>query len=200
MEEGITALVWSTIAESGTVSGSFAIARETLQAWGITVSLRRIERLTYHFGTQGLSIRDSRLFHLQQGTLPTTPVLKDQRVVISVDRGRTRIRRPKKGKRCLKTNRHGYVGDWKEPKLLTIYAVDAQGQRINTVELPVTNDGTFGEVKPFMQLLEMHLVRLGINQAHQVLLVADGLRVDLATDTTATTTSWLPAPEQPWIT
>lgn len=100
--------------------------------------------------------------------------MKDQRVVISVDGGRTRIRYAKKGKRRPKTNRHGYVGEWQEPKLLTIYVVDAQGKRVNTTELPVTNDGTFDDVESFMPLLEMHLVRLGIHQAQQVLLVADG--------------------------
>lgn len=127
MEEGITPLVWSTVAEAGTVSGSFAIARETLKDWGVKLSTRRIERLTYHFGQQGLSLRSSQLFQLQRGTLPLTPVFKDQRVVISVDGGRTRIRRAKTGKRHPKTNRYGYVGDWKEPKLLTIYIVDSCG-------------------------------------------------------------------------
>jgi hypothetical protein len=82
--------------------------------------------------------------------------------------------RAKKGKPRQTTNRHGYYRDWTEPKLLTIYTVDAQGKRVNTASLPVTNDGTFSDVEPFMQLLEMHLVRLGINQAQQVLLVADG--------------------------
>lgn len=72
------------------------------------------------------------------------------------------------------TNRHGYYGEWTEPKLLTIYVVDALGLRVNTAEIPVTNDGTYGLVEPFMELLEMHLVRLGINQAKQVLLIADG--------------------------
>lgn len=38
MEEGITPLVWSTVAEAGTVNGSFAIARSSLKAWGITMS------------------------------------------------------------------------------------------------------------------------------------------------------------------
>ncbi len=35
MEEGITPLVWFTVAEAGTVNGSFAIARQTLVEWGI---------------------------------------------------------------------------------------------------------------------------------------------------------------------
>lgn len=174
LEEGITPLVWSIVAEAGTVSASFAIARSSLKAWGISISLKRVERLTYHFNQQGLSQRQSLLCHLQQGTLPITPILQGQRVVISVDGGRTRIRNPKTGKRRQQTNRHGYKGEWIEPKLLTIYVVDPLGKRVNTTEIPVTNDGTYGKLQPFLALLEMHLVRLGINLASQVLLVADG--------------------------
>jgi len=176
MEEGTTPLVWSTVAEAGTVSGSFAIAHSWLKAWGITISLRRVERLTYNFNQRGLSQRQSQVFHLKQGTLLTTPVLKDQRVVISVDGGRTRIRRAKAGKRHQNSNRHGYQGEWTEPKLLTIYVVDPLGKRVNTTEIPVTNDGTYGKLQPFLALLEMHLVRLGINLASQVLLIADGAK------------------------
>jgi hypothetical protein len=113
---------------------------------------------------------------LKQGTLLTTPVLKDQQVVISVDGGRTRIRHALQGKRYQNSNRHGYKGEWTEPKLLTIYVVDQQGKRVNTTEIPVTNDGTYGKLQPFLALLEMHLVRLGINLASQVLLVADGAK------------------------
>lgn len=174
MDDHITPLVWSTLAQYGMLSSSFAAARDTLKAWGIDVSLKRIERLTYRFGQLGLFRRQQGINQLRQGNLPSTSVLKDQRVVISVDGGRTRIRRPKKGKPRQTTNRHGYVGDWREPKLLTIYVVDEQGKRVNTNVLPVTNDGTFGDVEPFMQLLEMHLVRGGVNQAKQVLLLADG--------------------------
>lgn len=174
MDDHLTPLVWSTLAQYGMLSSSFAAAHNTLQAWGINVSLKRIERLTYRFGHLGLFRRQQGVNQLRQGTLSTTPVLKDQCVVISVDGGRTRIRRNKQGKRHQTTNRHSYVGDWQEPKLLTIYVVDAKGKRVNTTELPVTNDGTFGDVEPFMQLLEMYLVQLGINQARQVLLLADG--------------------------
>lgn len=174
MEEGITPLVWSTIAEYGTISSSFATARSTLINWGITISLKRIERLTYHFGRIGLSQRESKLLHLKLGTLSTDSVLKDQRVVIAVDGGRTRIRINKKGRRNALTHRHGYVGEWVEPKLLTIYVVDEQGKKIKTTDIPITNDGTYDGFQAFLQILEMHLVNLGINQAKQVLLIADG--------------------------
>lgn len=98
MDDHLTPLVWSTLAQYGMLSASFAAARNTLQAWGINVSLKRIERLTYRFGHLGLFRRQQGVNQLRQGTLHTTPVLKDQRVVISVDGGRARIRRPKKGK------------------------------------------------------------------------------------------------------
>jgi hypothetical protein len=176
MEEGITPLVWSKVAEAGTVSGSFAVAHSWLKAWGITISQRRVERLTYDFNQRGLSQRHSRVFDSKKGTLLTTPILKDQRVVISVDGGRTRIRHALKGKRHQNSNRHGYNSEWIEPKLLTIYVVDQQGKRVNTTEIPVTNDGTYGKLQPFLALLEMHLVRLGIFLASQVLLVADGAK------------------------
>jgi hypothetical protein len=174
MEEGITPLVWSTVAEAGTVSGSFAIARSSLKDWGISISQRRVERLTYNFNQQRLSQRHSLLFDLKQGALPTTPILKGQGVVIVVDGGRTRIRAPKKGKRRQNSNRHGYKGEWIEPKLLTIYVVEPLGKRVNTTEIPVTNDGTYGKLQPFLELLEMHLVRLAIHLASQVVLIADG--------------------------
>jgi hypothetical protein len=94
--------------------------------------------------------------------------------VISVDGGRTRLRRTKRGRRKQKSNRHGYYGDWREPLLLTIYVVDHKGQKINTTELPITNDGTFGHHEACLQLLELHLSRLGIHTCAQVLLLADG--------------------------
>ena len=140
MSEGITPLVWSTIAEYGTTSSSFEAARSNLSQWGIKMSLRRIERLTYYFGSLGISQRSLKLSRLEQGTLATGSVLINQRVVISVDGGRTRLRINKQGRRHLKTHRHGYVGKWVEPKLLTIYTVDDSGRKIKTNSLPVTND------------------------------------------------------------
>lgn len=150
------------------------MARSTLRNWGINLSLKRIERLTYHFGRLGISQRDSKVFQLQQGTLPTGSVLKDQRVVIAVDGGRTRLRINKKGRRHSQTHRHGYVGEWVEPKLLTVYAVDGQGKKVKPVEVPIINDGTYEVTHGLLQILEMYLVSLGIERAKQVLLIADG--------------------------
>ncbi len=129
MSEGLTPVVLSTIAEYGAISGSFESAHTTLIDWGINISVKRIQRLTYYFGQLGINLRKNKLSDLEVGTLPILNTLKDQRVVIAVDGGRTRIRVPKKGERNVKTNRHGFVGEWMEPKLLTIYVVNEQGKK-----------------------------------------------------------------------
>lgn len=173
IEERLTPLVWTTVAKYGLLQASFEAARDTLHAWGIILSTKRIARLTYRFGQSGLNLRQRQLDQLKHGTLPEGRLLAGQRVVVAVDGGRARLRRSKRGRR--KANgRHGYRGEWKEPKVLTIYVVDPDGHKVSTQEIPVTNDGTFGEVDQFMQVLEMHWVRLGIRHAAQVLFVGDG--------------------------
>ncbi len=172
MSEQVSPWVWTTVAHQGLLSSSFAVARENLAEWGIRLSEGRIQTLVYRFGEAGEAMRQEAIEHLRQGTLPTGTWLQERRVVVSVDGGRSRIRRNKRGKR--RQGRRGYRGPWKEPKLLTIYCVDEQGQRLKSLEVPITNDGTLASVEGFMELLHMHWVRLGIVHAQQVLLVADG--------------------------
>lgn len=174
IEEGLTPSIWSHIAQYGAIGGSFEAARKILIDWGINISLKRIERLTYKFGEIGINLRNKKLINLQEGSLSTDNILKDQRVVIAVDGGRTRIRIPKKGKRRASSNRRGFIGEWVEPKLLTIYVVNEQGKKVKTSDIPITNDGTYQGYQGFLQILEMHLVGLGISQAKQVLFIADG--------------------------
>lgn len=174
IEEGFTPHVWATITKYGAIAGSFEAARTILTDWGVKISLKRIERITYYFGKIGINLRQSKLSSLEMGSLSTGNVLKNQRVVIAVDGGRTRIRINKKGRRKLKTNRLGFTGEWVEPKLLTIYTVDEHGKKIRTSTLPITNDGTYSGYEYFLNILEMYLVDLGISQAKQVLFIADG--------------------------
>ena len=174
MELGVTPYVWSTIAKYGTITTSFEMARQTLRDWGIKISLKRIQGLTYRFGGAGLSLRSSKIMALERDSLPTGSKLKDKRVIISVDGGRTRVRIYQEKKPNPKTKRKKYTGEWIEPKLLTIYTVDERGNKIKNGEVPLINDGTYGNYKQFLKILEMYLVSLGIARAKQILLIADG--------------------------
>ncbi|MHC5833768.1 MAG: ISLre2-like element ISCst1 family transposase, partial [Nostoc sp.] len=83
MSEGLTPLVWSTTAQYGAIASSFEVSHTILISWGINLSLKRIERLTYKFGQIGINLRQSKILNLQQGKLPNGNILKDQRVVIA---------------------------------------------------------------------------------------------------------------------
>ena len=172
--ERLSPLARSLVAEHGTLAISFEAARDTLAQMGIAMSTKRVARITHAFHQIALQQRRIQVEQAQGGTLPTGSLLSGQRVIIAVDGGRTRLRRPKCGRRRKSSRHHGYHAEWKEPKLLTIYVVDERGRRIKTERIPVTNDGTFEGVEAFMALLEMHLVRLGIRQARSVLLIGDG--------------------------
>jgi hypothetical protein len=174
MESGVTPYVWSNIAKYGTIMNSFEIAKQTLKDWGIKISDERIYRLTYKFGIEGLSIRQSKVKAQQQNELEIGSSLKDKRVIISVDGGRTRVRNYDQKKINPKTKRKKYIGEWIEPKLLTIYTVDKTGKKIKNGEVPVINDGTYGNYKKLLSILQMYLVSLGINQAKEILFIADG--------------------------
>lgn len=174
MESGVTPYVWSNIAKYGTIMNSFEIAKQTLKDWGIKISLERLSRLTYKFGIEGLGIRQSKVKALERDRLETSSCLKDKRVIISVDGGRTRVRNYDQKKINPKTKRKKYTGEWIEPKLLTIYTVDETGKKIKNGEVPLINDGTYGDYKKLLKILEMYLVSLGIKGAQEILLVADG--------------------------
>lgn len=57
--------------------------------------------------------------------------------------GRSRVRINRKGRKNSKTKRYGFIGQWIEPKLFTIYVVDEQGKKVK-YDIPITNsDRTF---------------------------------------------------------
>jgi hypothetical protein len=94
-----------------------------------------------------------------------------RRVVVSVDGGRVRLRENKRGPKS-KKRRTRYKGAWREPKLLIIYVVDAQG-KLEKRFAPLI-DGTFQGTDAVYQLIQSDLESLSIQQADQVLFVADG--------------------------
>jgi hypothetical protein len=99
--------------------------------------------------------------------------LAGKRVVISTDGGRLRVRKDKRGKKT-KKGRSRYSTDWREPKLLVIYVVDEKG-RIAQEFAPVI-DGTLQGPDEVFRLLEFYLRELKVEEAKEVLFIADGAK------------------------
>lgn len=94
-------------------------------------------------------------------------------VAISVDGGRIRIRKNKKGKTSDK-KRSRYYTDWREPKLMTIYSVDDKGKRDHNFKSII--DGSISGPDTVFALLVFYLRKLGVKNIKKLLFVSDGAK------------------------
>ena len=92
-------------------------------------------------------------------------------MVVSLDGGRVRVRRKKRGPKT-KKGRNRFHTDWKEPKLLILYVVGDDGRPSQTWA-PII-DGTLRGPEAVFALLLSYARQIGLNAADKVLFIADG--------------------------
>ena len=154
---------------------SFALARQELQRDGLKLDIKTAHRTTGRLGRQLLVARRCQLERYRTGQLPAGTEFEGKRIVAQLDGGRIRLRkvtRRQKGKGKHKKQKRRYKGTWREPKVLTIYEVDDRGRLARRSRARI--DGTFAGPDEVMELLAMHLHRLGAARAEVVVFVADG--------------------------
>jgi hypothetical protein len=156
----------SEVAQLAAALSSFDDAQARLRQMGITMSVRRIANVAYHFAQRARSRQELDGMGIEGS-------LAGKRVVISTDGGRLRVRRNKRGQKT-KKGRSRYRTDWREPKLLVIYVVDEKG-RLDHEFAPVI-DGTLQGPDEVFRLLEYYLRQLEVNRATEVLFIADGAK------------------------
>jgi len=144
--------------------GSLDEARDVLADRGVDLDSKTMRLIAYRYAAR------ARLDH-QIETTTFEETVAGRRVVISSDGGRIRLREAKRGPKT-KKGRRRYTGAWREPKVLIIYVVDAEGKREASFA-PVI-DATLKGPDAVFALLRTYLQRLSITQADQVLFVADG--------------------------
>jgi hypothetical protein len=156
----------SEVAQLAAALSSFEDARARLQQMGVTMSICRIANVAYHFAQRARSRQAVDGMGIEGS-------LAGKRVVVSTDGGRLRVRKNKRGQKT-KKGRSRYRTDWREPKLLVIYVVDEKG-RIAQEFSPVI-DGTLQGPDEVFRLMEFYLRQLHIDQAKEVLFIADGAK------------------------
>ena len=144
---------------------SFEVAHEVLSSRGMGVDVKTIRRLCSLLGAVGLKHRGAISLGSEEHILGKT-------VVIGIDGGRLRTRRKKRGRRAAGLKRCGFSTPWREPKLFTIYLLDAWG-RVEKTWRPL-HDATLGDADAVFSLLAEYLRKLGIEQAGRVIFVGDG--------------------------
>lgn len=163
VHEHCTPALSSEVSLMTTASASMEEAQLILKEHGIELNIKTIRSITYNFAQR------ARLIH-QAGEIPLGNV-DGRRVVVSSDGGRIRIRKNKRGPKT-KKKRNRYKTDWREPKLLIIYVVDAEGQKEQSFSPLI--DGTLKGPDALFALLGFYLTRLEITRADRILFVADG--------------------------
>ena len=87
---------------------------------GTPLDVKTVRSIAYRYARRARAVQ-------QAGRVPLGPSVHGRRVVVSLDGGRLRVRRKKRGPRTRK-NRPRYHTDWREPKLLIFYVVDPDGR------------------------------------------------------------------------
>jgi len=145
---------------------SLELARKDLCRRGIVKDIKQIRRITLQLGFGMLDVRRQRIERWRSGELTAGTELAGKKVAVAIDGGRVRFRVKKKGK----TTR--FLPVWREPKMLIIYTMDENGRKESKSACWI--DGTFQKADQLMELLAMHLHRLGAKYARSIEFVSDG--------------------------
>jgi hypothetical protein len=175
IDQGKTAALVDVVARHCALLPSFEHAQRQLQSRGVNLPLKEVRRMATHLGAQVLTGRKRDVLDYRAGLLPVGQDLAGKRVACCIDAGKSRLRRvtrKQKGKGKSKKQRRRYKTDWRDVKLLIIYEIDEQGEKVRSSRPWI--DGTFGGPDEAMELLSMHLHRLGAAQAEVVVFLADG--------------------------
>ena len=143
---------------------SLAEAQDVLATRGVELDTKTVRLIAYRYAAR------ARLAQQIERTAFADTVA-GRRVVISSDGGRLRLRETKRGPQT-KKGRRRYTGAWREPQVLIVYVVDAEGKQ--EPRFAPFIDATLQGPDVVFALLRTYLQRLEITQADQVLFIADG--------------------------
>jgi hypothetical protein len=162
-------------AEVGRLVGllPIAAARVELARRGLVLDEKAVRRIADELGVQMLTTRTRDLLRFRAGGLPAGTEFAGKRVAVQIDGGRVRVRTiVKKSRVGGKRKRRKFRIAWREPKVVIIYELDERG-RMARESRPVI-DGTLQGPGALIELVALHLHRLGAAKAREVVFVADG--------------------------
>jgi hypothetical protein len=191
LADGVSPEVESRVARQAALCPSMKLAQQQLAREGLDYHTSVVRRMALQTGDSLLCLRTDQILQWRSGKLRSTGQLKGKRVSVQIDGGRTRIRSelyenlsgsepldadglpledaPGRSRKIAKRK---FDADWREPKLVTIYEHDDQGQMVKDSQ--VTIDATMEGPDAIAEITAMHLYRLGAREAQSITFVADG--------------------------
>lgn len=145
----------------GVLCNTFDEAEDALRRDGIPISAKRLRTVSMKFSRAALEQR-----RLRAESPARAGSLAGRRIAVTIDGGRIRTRLAKRGRK------KGFHTDWKEPKLFSIYEIDAGGRKAGKSLLAC--DGTIDGPDGLIRLLAAELVIRGAAEADRLVIIADG--------------------------
>jgi hypothetical protein len=173
--EGSSPALASRVARMTALLPSFQTARDELARDGTPLNSKEVRRIALRQGFELLTTRKRDLERFRAGQLPAGTELHGKRVGVAIDGGRVRTRvviRKKKDKRTGTKRRQKFRTQWREPKLLILFEMDERGRMVRRSRPWI--DGTFQGPDECLELVAMHLHRLGAANAKLVAFLSDG--------------------------
>lgn len=175
ISEGSSQALASRVARMTALLPSFQTARDELARDGVPLNVKEVRRIALQQGFEILTVRQRDLERYRAGQMPPGKELYGKRVGVAIDGGRVRTRvviRKKKDKRTGKKRRQKFRTEWREPKLLIIFEMDKSGRMVRRSRPWI--DGTFQGPDECLELVALHLHRLGATDAQLVTFLSDG--------------------------
>lgn len=144
---------------------SLETAKAVLDEQGVQINIKTLRRYCRLAGDRGMEWRGII-------SLDGAEKLDGVTVVVGIDGGRLRERRRKLGRWKKGQKRQGFSTEWKEPKLFTIYFLNADGDIIR--DIPPLHDATMGDHEAMFALLEQYLTALSVEKAERIVFCGDG--------------------------
>ena len=154
----------SNVSQSVAMLSSLAEAQAHLRNDGIELDIKTIRSTAYRYAARARAAQQSEACGFLDGAT-------GKRVVVSLDGGRVRVRRKKRGPKT-KKGRNRFHTDWQEPKLLIIYVVGDEGRPRQTWA-PII-DGTLRGPDAVFALLLSYARQIALNSSDKILFIADG--------------------------
>ena len=171
IRDKVTPATRSEIALYTVQAGSYQEALQLLERRGLSCNISTLVRIADTTAQADINLRDEALNTAMD--IPVSPdgPLAGKRVRVSLDGGKTRIRKNKKGRKNRK-GRHDFTTQWKEPRVLVIDILDEEGKK-DPLRLPLY-DALIGDADTVFPLVIGYLRLLGAAYATTVEFIADG--------------------------
>lgn len=195
--QGVSPNLLSKVSRTFALSHSMKITQQELSRDSLELDPKTIDRIAFQCGKEFLTVRERQLADFRDGTLVCTNEMQGKSISVQIDGGRTRTRidRPDatdtellgkcseslgatkstdggRSKRRLK--RKSFDAVWREPKLITIYVHDNEGQLVKSTKTII--DGSFADADYMQTLVAMHLKRVGADKAISITFNSDGAK------------------------